>query len=114
MKAYKIFPSCAVGLAILAGAFSVRIHPQTPPARKTRIAIMDFDYATVQSSTSAMFGTNVDVGKGISDLLVTDLVKDGTYSIIERAALDKILKEQNFSKSRGPHQRSPDWQDAWR
>jgi curli biogenesis system outer membrane secretion channel CsgG len=46
-----------------------------------------------------MFGTNVDVGKGITDLLVTDLVKDGTYSIIERSALDKILKEQNFSNS---------------
>ena len=44
-------------------------------------------------------GTNVDVGKGISDLLVTDLVKDGTYSVIERKALDKILTEQNFSNS---------------
>jgi curli biogenesis system outer membrane secretion channel CsgG len=44
-------------------------------------------------------GTDVDVGKGISDLLVTYLVKDGTYSVIERKALDKILKEQNFSNS---------------
>src|SRR5258707_15583345 len=53
-------------------------------------AIFDFDYATVQTSSAALFGTNVDVGKGISDLLVTDLVKDGTYSVIERKALDKI------------------------
>jgi curli biogenesis system outer membrane secretion channel CsgG len=60
---------------------------------------MDFDYATVQSSTSALFGTNVDVGKGIADLLVTDLVEDGTYSLIERKALDKIMAEQNFSNS---------------
>ena len=88
-----------VGLALLAGAMASESHSQTPPTRKIRMAIMDFDYATVQSSTSAMFGTNVDVGKGITDLLVTDLVKDGTYSIIERAALDKILKEQNFSNS---------------
>ena len=63
------------------------------------MAIFDFDYATVQTSTAALFGTNVDVGKGISDLLVTDLVKDGTYSVIERKALDKILTEQNFSNS---------------
>ena len=48
---------------------------------------------------SAIFGTNVDIGKGIADLLVTDLVKDGTYSIIERKALDKIMTEQNFSNS---------------
>jgi curli biogenesis system outer membrane secretion channel CsgG len=73
--------------------------PAAAQGRKKRVAIFDFDYATVQTATSALFGTNVDVGKGISDLLVTDLVKDGTYSVIERKALDKILAEQNFSNS---------------
>jgi len=68
-------------------------------ARKPRVAIMDFDYATVQTSSAALFGTNVDVGKGITDLLITDLVKDGTYSVIERQALDKLMAEQNFSNS---------------
>lgn len=72
---------------------------QAPAARKKRLAIMDFDYATVHGGVAAMFGQDVDVGKGITDLLVTDLVKDGTYSIIERKALDKILAEQNFSNS---------------
>lgn len=67
--------------------------------RKPRIAVMSFDYGTVQSYSSAMFGSNIDVGKGISDLLINNLVKDGTYSIIERAALDKIMAEQNFSNS---------------
>jgi curli biogenesis system outer membrane secretion channel CsgG len=69
------------------------------PARKKRVAIMDFDYGTVHSGVAAVFGQDVDVGKGISDLLVTYLVKDGTYSVIERRALDKILAEQNFSNS---------------
>lgn len=69
------------------------------PARKKRVAIFDFDYATVHSGVSAIFGQDVDVGKGISDLLVTYLVKDGTYSVIERKAMDKILAEQNFSNS---------------
>jgi curli biogenesis system outer membrane secretion channel CsgG len=68
-------------------------------ARKRRVAIMDFDYATVHSGVSAIFGQDVDVGKGIADLLVNYLVKDGTYSVIERKALDKILAEQNFSNS---------------
>ncbi|HTX75717.1 MAG TPA: CsgG/HfaB family protein [Terracidiphilus sp.] len=67
--------------------------------RKPRIAVMSFDYATVQSASSAMFGSNVDVGKGITDLLISNLVKDGTYSVIERAALDKLMQEQNFSNS---------------
>lgn len=67
--------------------------------RKKRVAIMDFDYATVHSAVAGMFGTDVDVGKGIADLLVKNLVKDGTYSVIERKSLDKILAEQNFSTS---------------
>lgn len=67
--------------------------------RKPRVAVMSFDYATVQSYSSAMFGSNVDVGKGITDLLISNLVKDGTYSVIERAALDKLMQEQNFSNS---------------
>jgi curli biogenesis system outer membrane secretion channel CsgG len=70
-----------------------------PQGRKKRVAIFDFDYATVQTASSAAFGTNVDVGKGITDLLVKYLVQDGTYSVIERQALDKILAEQNFSNS---------------
>jgi len=99
MQLYKFLPSCAVGLALLGGVLSVQLHSQTPPTRRVRIAVLDFDYATVQSNSSALFGTNVDVGKGITDLLVTNLVKDGTYSVIERAALDKVMKEQNFSNS---------------
>ena len=53
----------------------------------------------MQTSFSALFGTNVDVGKGITDLLVKYLVQDGTYSVIERKAMDKIIAEQNFSNS---------------
>jgi curli biogenesis system outer membrane secretion channel CsgG len=75
--------------------------PASPPSggRKKRVAIFDFDYATVHGGVSAIFGQDVDIGKGIADLLVTDLVKDGTYSVIERKALDKIMAEQNFSNS---------------
>ncbi|MFN7996058.1 MAG: CsgG/HfaB family protein [Bryobacteraceae bacterium] len=66
---------------------------------KKRIAVMNFDYATVQSYVSSIFGSNQDVGAGIADLLVDKLVSDGAYSVIERKALDKILAEQNFSNS---------------
>jgi curli biogenesis system outer membrane secretion channel CsgG len=67
--------------------------------QKKRVAVMNFDYATVQSYVSSIFGSNQDVGKGIADLLVDKLVSDGAYSVIERKALDKILAEQNFSNS---------------
>jgi curli biogenesis system outer membrane secretion channel CsgG len=67
--------------------------------QKKRVAVLDFDYATVSTAAAAIFGTNVDVGKGVADLLVDDLVKSGVYSVIERKALDKVLAEQNFSNS---------------
>jgi curli biogenesis system outer membrane secretion channel CsgG len=72
---------------------------QAPQGRRKRVAVFDFDYATVKTSTAALFGTDIDIGKGISDLLVKNLVTDGTYSVIERKQLDKILAEQNFSNS---------------
>ena len=71
---------------------------QTAPAKK-RVAVLNFDYGTVQNTVATIFGSNQDVGKGISDLLVQKLVQDGKYSVIERNALDKILAEQNFSNS---------------
>ena len=84
--------SLVVAALLIAAAVS-------PAQQKKRVAIMNFDYATVQSSVSAIFGVNQDIGKGIADLLVDKLVNDGTYSVIERKALDKILAEQNFSNS---------------
>src|ERR1700730_15363845 len=93
----------AISLAALLLLFSVAAaYAQQAPAagpRKKRVAIFDFDYATVHSGVAALFGQDVDVGKGISDLLVTYLVKDGSYSVIERQAMSKILGEQNFSNS---------------
>lgn len=82
------------GLAVSASLALGQAAPE-----KRRVAIIDFNYATVMSSVQQIFGSNQDIGKGISDLLVNKLVNDGTYRVIERAALDKILKEQNFSNS---------------
>lgn len=72
--------------------------PAQPTGRKKRVAVFDFDYSTVQQQSSQVVG-QVDVGKGMSDLLVKYLVRDGTYSVIERKAMEKILEEQNFSNS---------------
>jgi curli biogenesis system outer membrane secretion channel CsgG len=67
--------------------------------QKKRVAVINFDYATVRSSVAAIWGTDQDIGKGIADLIVEKLVASGKYSVIERKALDKILTEQNFSNS---------------
>jgi curli biogenesis system outer membrane secretion channel CsgG len=88
-------------LAALCLPLCARAQNAAPAAqgRKKRVAVFDFDYATVKTNSAALFGSDVDIGKGIADLLVKNLVTDGTYSVIERKALDKILAEQNFSNS---------------
>jgi len=70
-----------------------------PQGRKKRVAVFDFDFAAVPPANIAALGANVDIGRGIVDLLVKYLVQDGTYSVIERNALEKILAEQNFANS---------------
>ena len=74
------------------------VMAQQPPAKR-RVAVLDFQYATVMSSVQAMFGSNQDIGRGIADLMIDRLVKDGTYRVIERRELGKIMGEQDFSNS---------------
>ncbi len=73
--------------------------PAPSTLRKKRVAVFDFDFTAIPTATVAQLGASVDIGKGITNLLVKYLVQDGTYSVIERNALDKIMSEQNFSNS---------------
>jgi curli biogenesis system outer membrane secretion channel CsgG len=57
--------------------------------------LFDFEYGAVHQWWTGDW----DIGKGIADMIVTNLVRDGTYSVIERKQLAKILQEQNFSNS---------------
>ena len=88
----KVLSLCALLVVLSVSGFAAE--------RKKRVAVFDFDYSTVRTAVSAAFGgTEVDAGAGITALLVKRLVQDGTYSVIERAKMDMILKEQNFSNS---------------
>ena len=62
---------------------------------KKRVALVDFEFGAVHHWWTGEW----DIGKGIADMIVTNLVRDGTYSVVERKQLDKILQEQNFSNS---------------
>jgi curli biogenesis system outer membrane secretion channel CsgG len=86
-----------VSLTILSLGTILPAFAQQPA--KHRVAVLDFGYGTVLTSVESIFGSNQDVGKGVVDLLISQLVNDGTYRVIERSVLDKVLKEQNFSNS---------------
>lgn len=75
----------------------------TAAQEKKRIAILDFDNAGVpQGGGNAFFDFGVaapNVGKSTADLLLAKLVQNGQVTVIERAAIDKVIAEQNFSNS---------------
>ena len=69
--------------------------PARAQSTRPTVALLDFDFGTVQKWWSG----NQDIGKGIADLTVDELVNDGSFRVIERKRLDAILAEQNFSNS---------------
>jgi curli biogenesis system outer membrane secretion channel CsgG len=64
-------------------------------SNRPTVALLDLDYGSVQD----WWGGNWDIGKGVADLIVDELVNDGSYRVIERKRLDAILAEQEFSNS---------------
>jgi curli biogenesis system outer membrane secretion channel CsgG len=94
----KLLPMLFLFLPFLLLSPSV-VLPAQPSPQRPRIAVLDFNYATVMTTSQSVFGTNVDIGKGISDILIDRLVNDGTYRMVERNQIDKIINEQNFSNS---------------
>jgi curli biogenesis system outer membrane secretion channel CsgG len=80
-------------VVVVAGVWS----PVPAPAQSSRptVAILDLDYGTIER----WWENNWDVGKGIADLIVDELVNDGSFRVIERKKIDAILAEQNLSNS---------------
>jgi curli biogenesis system outer membrane secretion channel CsgG len=70
-------------------------RPVAAQSNRPTIAVLNFEYGTIQRWWS---GTQ-DIGEGISDMIVDELVNDGSFRVIERKRLDAILAEQNFSNS---------------
>ena len=79
-----------LGFTVLIGS-PVSTQTQSAPT----IAVLDFEFGSVQKWWSG----NQDIGKGISDMLVDELVNAGGFRVIERKALDAIIAEQNLSNS---------------
>ena len=46
-----------------------------------------------------LVGRNYDIGKGMADQVVDELVNDGSFRVIERKKLDTVLAEQDFAQS---------------
>jgi curli biogenesis system outer membrane secretion channel CsgG len=65
-------------------------------AEKYKIAVMPFEDGSIQDR---WWNNNWELGKGVSDELVTTLLETGKFRLIEREQLDKVLAEQDFGTS---------------
>jgi len=80
--------------ALAALATTASAQP-VPRAARPTVALLDFDFGAIQPWWTG----NNDLGKQVADMLVDELVNDGTFRVIERKRLEAILNEQNFANS---------------
>ena len=86
-----------LGIALIAAAgMTGSAHAQG--SKRPTVAVMDFDYGAVNNWWSGVWG-NYDIGKGMADQVVDELVNDGSFRVIERKKLDTVLAEQDFAQS---------------
>jgi curli biogenesis system outer membrane secretion channel CsgG len=88
----------AFALCLAAVAMPALAQDAPATAAKRRVAVLDFDYNAVQSNVTGLLGAGADIGKGVVTELVSELVRNGTYTVMERAQVDRILNEQNFQQ----------------
>ena len=69
--------------------------PLSAQSNRPTIAVLNFEFGSVQQWWSG----NQDIGTGISDMLVDELVNGGSFRVIERKQLDAIMAEQNLAQS---------------
>jgi curli biogenesis system outer membrane secretion channel CsgG len=86
------------GVSVNATATPATTQPAAQLAQATakkRLMVMDFDYGTTNSYYTSYRG--VGAAKGISELLINELVNNGTYTVVDRSKLEQVLKQQNRS-----------------
>jgi curli biogenesis system outer membrane secretion channel CsgG len=59
------------------------------------VAVKDFDYGTI----GYHWWGDYDIGKGMADQVVEELINSGAFKVSERKNLDTVLAEQDFAHS---------------
>ena len=90
----KLFGSL-MAVAAMVGMAGTAQAQGAAKSKRVAVAVMDFDYGTV----GYHWWGDYDIGKGMADQVVDELVNDGTFRVIERKKLDTVLAEQDFSAS---------------
>lgn len=97
MAGWRIFLRAAAPWLMLWGP-AAQAQDEAP---KKRVAVLNFDNPDAGADApSGLFGAGGgDVGKGVSAMLIQKLVQGGKYTLVDRSALAKLVKEQSEAES---------------
>lgn len=65
-------------------------------SQKRRLAVSPFDYSTVRTQVTAMFGNDMAIGEGIRAMLGVKLAQSKTVVLLEREKIKAVMAEQDF------------------
>jgi curli biogenesis system outer membrane secretion channel CsgG len=84
---------------IAAGAMFFSTAVTATAQQRKRVAVLSFTTSTEAQHGAANAGISGDVGADVADLLMRQLFQDKQFIVVERSAIEQIIKEQNFSNS---------------
>lgn len=68
---------------------------KTENSSRPTVAVLDYEFGTLQK----WWEGDWNVGKGVSDMLLDELLQSGGLRLLERSKIDAVLKEQDLAKS---------------
>jgi curli biogenesis system outer membrane secretion channel CsgG len=92
----RLFAGLALaGLAALSMPGAAQAQAKAAASKRPMVAVTDFDFGTV----GYHWWGDYDIGKGVADQIMDQLLEDGSFRVIERKKLDTVLAEQDFAHS---------------
>src|SRR3954469_8927128 len=85
-----------IALALIAVAAALPSVVRAQAAKQPVIAVLYFDNNSIGKDRADFDG----VGKGIADMLITDMASNPSVKIVDRSQIQSLLTEQNLTKSK--------------
>lgn len=85
----------AAVLSLIASLAVAQEQNETVKSPRPTVAVRDYEFGTLQK----WWEGDWNVGKGVSDMLLEELLASGSLRLLERSQIDSVLKEQDLAKS---------------
>jgi curli biogenesis system outer membrane secretion channel CsgG len=92
----KIAAASCILAATLTTWIPVQAQSGGPQAPLKRVAVYDFDDKAVATEVKLAYGEKKDVGALVAREVVARLVNSSAFEVIDRADIDKIMKEKGY------------------